>query len=438
MPTLVLERSFVVLRAQPIWLWLLCLCLVGLAFLPYQSIPKPDERWALTEATRLVSRSLTPDVTGEGDWEPIKLPDDWTRSAPEARQLWYWFVPEVPEDNSQHKQPWSLYIPFVSQNTAIYLNGEWMGQGGSMEDPVARNWNQPLLFSFDPARIQPGRNALLFQVRTATPGSGYLGPVYFAPHETLLPYYERHFHLRVSVERWVTGALLLFGLFITALWVFRRQDTLYLWFGAAAFCWAAHEFNLFLVEVPFSDAVWEALVVLTLAWAIIFIIVFVHRFRGVHRPRLEGAMLIYGTVLALPLAWPDAQWVRFYGYAIWLPVLFPLGLYTIGFLMQQYAISRDRAVAVLTAAGMTLLILAAHDLLLANFLWNREDAHLLQFGALFSIATIAVLLIRRFVHALNTAEALTDELEQRVAAREQELEANYQRLRKLEHEQVLS
>ncbi|MGB1110794.1 MAG: sensor histidine kinase, partial [Gammaproteobacteria bacterium] len=50
----------------------------------------------------------------------------------------------------------------------------------------------------------------------------------------------------------------------------------------------------------------------------------------------------------------------------------------------------------------------------------------------------AVLLIRRFVHALNTAEALTDELEQRVAAREQELEANYQRLRKLEHEQVLS
>ncbi|MGB0722837.1 MAG: ATP-binding protein [Gammaproteobacteria bacterium] len=430
-----LHASWQTLKAQPPWLWLLCLALVAIAFLPYQAVPLPDHRYALSDGSRLMSRALTPDITSDGDWAPSTLPDDWARTAPEARQIWYWFAPTIPEGTDG---PWSVYIPFVSQNAAVYLNGDWMGQGGSMTDPVARNWNQPLMFSFDASRIRPGLNALLVQVRTATPGSGYLGRIYFGPHEVLLPYFNRHFHMRVSVERWVTGALLLFGTFITALWFFRRQDTLYLWFGAAAFCWAAHEFNLFLVEVPFSDAVWEALVILTLGWAISFVIVFAHRFCGVRRPRLERAMLVYATLLALPLAWPDVNVVRAYGYLVWLPVLFPLGAYTIGLLMREFANRREPAIAVLAAAGLTQFILAAHDLLLANFLWNREDAHLLQFGALFSIAIIAVLLIRRFVHALNTAEALTAELEDRVAARERELESNYQRLRQLEHEQVLS
>ena len=78
------------------------------------------------------------------DWQSISLPDSWYKNhqQTEAEQLWY--RAEINIEKLSDK-PW-----------AVYINGVWIGQGGSFNEPVSRHHNEPLLFDFSPKLLLQG------------------------------------------------------------------------------------------------------------------------------------------------------------------------------------------------------------------------------------------------------------------------------------------
>lgn len=412
-----------VIKSQPAWCWLLTLLAVAIAFGPYRFLDMPTEHSIEAASVSRVPTGLA---------SPVSLPHNWVESAPRSIEVWY----QLPAGSIEGETA-GLYIPFVVQNAALWVNGRVIADGGSMTPPVARNWNRPLFFEVNTNLLNGSQVQL--QVRAAEVGTGYLGQVFLGPRHELKPFFERHLMWRVNAEQVVTIALVLFGFFTFLMWLMRRSEREYLWFSLTAFLWGVHELNLYLVELPFSDRVWEMLVIVSLGWSILCMLTFTFVCIGQHfSTRINRLIAAYAFIGPLPLLFLDLQGIRFYGYLCWLALLIPMGAFMIWQMWKAHAIHREPMAPVLATAGMVLVVLAAHDLLLANLVWTREDAHLLQFGAIATIATLSVLLILRFVNALNQSEQLSRELEARVKAKEQQLDAHYQRVADLEREQVLA
>lgn len=415
------------LRAQPPWLWLAFLTAIVIAFAPYQFLRMPPPEYAITESSR-----TSPFDESVAYSQRVTLPDEWLRSGAEGLEYGY----ALPAPNSGGEQI-AIYVPFVSQNAALWIDGLWFGDGGSMQAPVARNWNRPLLFVVD-ARIVSQANDIRLQVRSSGQGEGYLGTIYVGPRDIIEPYFDRHLAWRVEVERSLTTALVVFGSLTLMIGLLRRNETPYLWFSATAFLWALHELNLFLVDIPLPDRLWETFVIVTLGWSFLSMQLFVYRYINVPLGWLTPAFIAWAFVGPLPMFLMDLTGIRTYGYVVWLALLVPIGLYTLGKLFVHYARTQDRSASILSASGLVLMVFAAHDLMMASLVWNREDAHLMQFGALLSIAVIGLLLIARFIEALDTAERLTGQLEARIQAKEAELKRHYERVARLEHESAIN
>src|SRR5262249_39659985 len=85
---------------------------------------------------------------------PVTLPDAWRRRIPQAGGLaWYRFTVDAPAGDAARC---AVYLPDVNMNAAVWVDGEWAGEGGSMTELVAHNFNRPLYFPFPSARLGDG------------------------------------------------------------------------------------------------------------------------------------------------------------------------------------------------------------------------------------------------------------------------------------------
>jgi hypothetical protein len=89
-------------------------------------------------------------------------------------------------------------------NAAVWFNGEWIGDGGSFEEPVARNWNRPLIFRLPAAAWRNDRNELLVRLRVY-PGFGHMTPVAVGPTALLQPDHDRRFFAQISLSQVAAG-----------------------------------------------------------------------------------------------------------------------------------------------------------------------------------------------------------------------------------------
>ena len=113
-----------------------------------------------------------------------------------------------------------------------------------------------------------------------------------------------------------------------------------------------------------------------------------------------------------------------------------------GYVLLDFAIKyrtrEDLKNPLLIPSGCLILVLGLHDWLLVTQWLPRDAGLLVHYSAPTAAAVIGALLLERFAGVLRQAELLNFELEQRVAEKHQELENNYQRLREMEHQQLLT
>ncbi|MEZ5584373.1 MAG: 7TM diverse intracellular signaling domain-containing protein, partial [Candidatus Competibacteraceae bacterium] len=362
------------------------------------------------------------------------LPHDWAQDSPPANNLWYRAILDL---NVPPNRLWGAYLPTVNMNAAVYLNGELLGDGGDFADPVARNWNRPLYFSIPNGLLLPGENEIHVRIKADPTQDGLMGRIFLGPDQDATAVFQATLFWKVTLVSLITLAMMLMSLFTGLLWWLRRRDTTFLWFALAGFTWSAHNLNLLVVNIPVSTLTWEWFRHVTLGWYVIFTIIFVHRFLNEFRPRVERMLVIGGVLATVLLALLPESWFYPVANRIWLSALLAAGAYPVMLIvMQRWGLS-DLETKLLVMPGALILFFGFHDWLVVNGLWPRTEGYYIHYASPVVIVAFTYILLRRFVSALNESEALNAELEGRVAAARETLEANYQKLRTLEKQQVL-
>jgi signal transduction histidine kinase len=379
-------------------------------------------------------------------WRPQSLPDSWpvnhaTAVAADVPAGWYRLQFRMPAGFDPLQ---TVYLPKLGLNAAVYLNGRWIGDGGRFSEPVARNWNRPLLFLVPPGLLQPGDNTLHLRLRSSAYTQASLHPLQIGPERLLRPQYERALFLRVTLNQ--TASLLIagMGLLMLSLWWRRRQDVAYGYFGFSALIWAAQSSNLYLIDVPVATAAWEIFINSSFQIFSAFLLISLLRFTAAGgRPLLP---LLWFSVVASPLTQmlvPARHYLAL--TAFWHVCTLVCAFVTLLFLLRAAYRWRNRDAALMAAAMSLVVVLAGHDWLMhSQQFWLArpheflEDLYLLHYSAPLVFLAVGLVMTSRFVRVLNEFEALNDDLEGRVKAKHAQLQESFARMRTLEMEQAVA
>ncbi|MDD2721194.1 MAG: histidine kinase [Gallionella sp.] len=384
---------------------------------------------------------LIPSAT-DGRWQPLLLPDLWWHRKLIADSGWYRL--QVPVDHIPD-QLQGIYLFRIHMNAAVYLNGQLLGDGGSMAEPLARNWNRPLYFNVPKSLWRVGNNELLINLRTY-PGFGMMAAPQIAADSVLKPRYLWRQLLQNELSFAFTLMLSTVGLYILSFWLGRRKEYAYLWFAVSCFCWAFFNSSLFVRYAFFSPELYQKFTHVALDFWMLFLVGFMHRYLGLVKVGLEralfGAQTLFGLAfIALPMT--RGYNITHVSHALTLLLAVYLAL------MSWRNWQKRPTVESLTMALVFVLLVFAglHDWLMENPLpgwlpWEmlvsmwRNQFHFLFFMVPVLILFITWHLTQRFVAALNEKEQLNRELEARVAAAQQQLAASFEARQQLERAQA--
>lgn len=377
------------------------------------------------------------------DWRPVTLPDAWRLSRPDSQADRAWYRMRF-QARPSPGELLAVYLPKLVMNAEVYLNGVLIGSGGRFEEPVARNWNRPLLFLVPPGLMWPGENTLYLHLRAHPYTQAALHPVWVGPEQELRARHERAYFLNITVNQTATLLIAAIGVLTLSLWLRRRQDTAYAYFGASALVWAGQSVNLYLRDPPVSTAHWEILsnagFQVFSAWLLISLL----RFVGAGGRPLVAAL--WGAAVLAPASlWavPAEHYLRL--TAAWHLFTLASAAATLGLLVRTALGRGNREARYLVVAMCLVIAFALHDWLihsqhlwLGNQAWPLKDVFLLQYSAPAVFLAIGLIMTGRFVRVVNEFEALNDQLEHRVAAKQAELQASFARMRELETEQAVA
>lgn len=212
---------------------------------------------------------------------------------------WYRF--EVPGPAAPG-ETWAVYLPHVNMNAAGWVNGAAVGSGGSFSEPVANNFNRPLLFAFPSELLARPRNDVHVRFFAYAHGHGELGTAWIGPDAALRPRYEASLFQRTALSQVATALCVVVALFAGGLWLGSRRDPVYGWLAVVTTLWGIASFNYWLRDLPVSHWAWERTIHPAIDGFMLALAVWAHRYVGVRRPRLER-LLAVAAGLSVLLAW---------------------------------------------------------------------------------------------------------------------------------------
>lgn len=385
------------------------------------AIELPQARFAASAATA-------------ADGERVALPHDWRRDHARLRQGWYALTLSL---SQPPPESWSVYLSGASLNAAVSVNGQALAAPGSLQSPVSRHFNRPLLARIPAGLLQAGDNTLLIEVATEPAGLGGLARVYVGPTAELLPIQAAQDRWRVAAPRAVVIVMWATALLLLGLWVRRRRDSFYGWFALTVLAWSLANLDFCVVDPPLATRAWNWLLFAGVGWLSCCYPVFIHRFVGCEVPWFERGLRVYAVAYPLLLALlPSHEAMFFTATQVFNNFHGGVGLYCCWRLFQAYR-RGDANARLMFVFSMFGLVFAVHDTLSLGTTLLDYYTRLFYVGAPFIMGGYVWGVLGRYVQALEEAEALNREMEARVQEKSRELQHSYEQLRRLELERLL-
>lgn len=334
-------------------------------------------------------------------------------------------------------QPWAVVVPRARTAFSLTVNDQLVGGAGQLSVPVS--WVRwPVLITVPPAMLHQGSNRLL--VSTATEARvAAIPPLLIGPQDQLRPDFERARFFSVTVVRAIIVAMLVLAVLILGLFLLRRRDTVYGWFGLTLALWAIHTAHDQIEWIPIANRhVWFTLSYLSLGWFVIVAAIFVHRLIAVKPIWIERCLWLIGIGATLGLLWQANRCGNcFYPPAqkLWVPLINVIGLYTLGRLIWHVRTATTE-VRLLIPAAWLLTVVGIRDYLWEISVLPAGSTYYLAYASAFVLAVFSAIMLRRFAAALTESETLNRELTKRVASKSVELEANFRTLAAAERKRV--
>lgn len=185
-------------------------------------------------------------------------------------------------------------------NASVAVNGRFLGNGGSMEEPVARHWNQYLLFTLPNSMLNLDRNEVVIRVHGYANNSSGLLRLYVGAASLLK---KAHQMLMFRSNLMTYGALivtLLIGLLAAVAALVGRSPTV-AYFSLGCLISTIYLLDTMMVNIPFSRDVWERCVHISIVCSEVFFVLFAFRVLDYNNRRLTVGMLVYGVLGTLAI-----------------------------------------------------------------------------------------------------------------------------------------
>lgn len=362
--------------------------------------------------------------------EPLPFTD--TASAAHVEVVWYRIPLRLDETPIAARV---LYLPSPMADLRVRLNGASLtpdlpfGAAGSISQYYPRYLTLP------PTHLRAGDNELLLGVHKNRPQLP-MPVAYLGTDAELRPAYQSRYLLKISFTWAIIFAMVTIAVIMGTVWLHRRHESYYAWVAVAQLM-GTFRLAYFSVEtIPLPLRLWDWLSAMNLCFWTVATAVFVLRYLDQRRVRLERGVVIATVVIGAGLLLLNDRLYYTYGVGLLYSLLFALWCYSITRLLAV-VFRGDTDARCMLFAGLLLMLLAVHDLLLVIGLWQTEQGIYLPYGVGVGLIALSWVLLRGFLRSLETSERLTITLEQRVEDKHRELQENYRRLRQLEHERLL-
>lgn len=383
--------------------------------------------YALQEAPGLSAPGLkvVPPEADDPRWQRITLPDSWNRSRPGfGGMVWYRIEGLRPESASL---PQAIYIPRWHMNGELWLNGHRLGSSGEFVEPMPRNSHRPQLFSVPDALWRDGGNTAHIRLFAYANYRGGLMAVEAGDEPRLRQAQGRRLLLE-SIGPLVASTLCFsIGLFGLAVWLRRRQEVLFGYFGWASVIWSLRNLNLVVRDIPLPAPLWGWLVHSGNYVFGTLLGLFVLRFCDVKAPRFERvlwAWMIGVPLLMLVSGLDNILIIQKYTAP---PVLLLL-FYVAG--ISIVTAWRQRTIDYVLAAVVMLIypLLQTYDATIMLEVFPYGTMYLASYAGLLVFAVFAWNLHTRYVRSLDESLRANQELNSRIEQKEIELHAAYSSL----------
>lgn len=403
--------------------------------------PEIDQQYQLINSARLESFETHPPAD-ELDWADANLPDSQQALGSTYASIWYRF--RFDRDRFQNEadsndERWAVYAIAGYSNAAVYLNGSFLGNGGNIEPPIPI-YRWPLKFSFHGSLLKDKGNELYYHYVKGTPDA-YIDPLYIGPDSEFEDWYKNtmfmKFYLRI-------GILIMMGVIFSIMllmFILRPQDKYFGWYAASTLVWMLHYIMRMTPEVPITNHhLISAYSYFTLFLFVSFSTQYISSFMNVRFPKIDKIILWWSIIGGISLFIIAEIWgaaVDLYGQYLWMPSALLMG----GYCLVLISIGFKRRPTIenhLLLVSIGLLLVTG----IRDYLFDFSDlvpgsTFYLQFGAGSVMFFWAIILMSRFAKALDLAEKLNNELEERVAINSLKLERYYQQSAKFESERAL-
>ena len=233
-------------------------------------------------------------------WHDVRLPVAWhaPSKVPPISDAWFklsFRVTNVPVDGV------ALYATKFDRSGRVYVNGKELKAIGAMADPLPLNWNRSQFMVLPPSMLKEGLNELEIQERQYTPVTGSLSAISLGPESLLRPQWERRVFWQNSLVEMIASATGVMGLVMLGVWLLRRSENSYFWFGCTCWVWTVHNLDFFLPYPPLPDQLWDKVVMVTNVLRAVVMYMFILRYSGRRMPRVEWLLWSYFLVGAIAL-----------------------------------------------------------------------------------------------------------------------------------------
>ena len=240
------------------------------------------------EAARSDWNAQSPPATG---WVDVTLPDNWSVRWPGFDGVvWY----RLTWNQSAPLDDVALYIENLTFAGEISVNGALLGRDASLVEPLSRGWNVPRYWRLPPPLLRAGENTLLVRVSGLSQYQPGLGLVQVGPAVPLHADYQAAWWMRQRLGFVSLGIGITLGLFFLVLWLMRRSEVAYGWYGAQQLVWLPVAWNVvatspwpFTATDPYQNVTEVAVPLFAGCWTM-----FVLRFCERRWPRRELALWV--------------------------------------------------------------------------------------------------------------------------------------------------
>jgi signal transduction histidine kinase len=355
----------------------------------------------------------------DAHWQSVALPDSWRKQGRSLSRVgWYRLTLNL---SAIPSSPQAIYIPRITNNVAVHVNGTLIGVSGNLEK-AELSWNLAQFFIVPPQLLQPGRNEILIRLHPDGLLRAGLSRVSFGPEWDIRELYETRYFYQTTAPKFIAALLGMTALFSLGIWASRWQEAVFGYFALLCLASIARLWHTFTRDAHSLGWLFAAP---SLSWMVAMQTYFVLRFCNKSSPRFEKLTLYFAALATVTLF--ITQQAQVVGVMFVANTVISIAmLYILG-----RALTREPRFEniILLQAIVTNFGLAIHDLINYQELMHFDTLYLLPLGMPLLLFAMAILLIRQFVGILRKHETLNRELAGRVRDRERELAVSYERVR---------